>query len=51
MSWDTLNSQKHHDSNHLTLSERKNENCQRTEKSKYKCLLTFTQDFLLILGS
>ena len=32
MSLDTLTSQTHHRSNHWTLSERKNENFQSTEK-------------------
>ena len=50
MSWDTLTSQIHHLSDHLTLSERKNENLLNHWENKYKYLLTFTQVFLLLLG-
>ena len=46
MSWDALTAQIHHRSNHLTLSKRKNENLQSTEKISisatyfYACLFT-----------
>ena len=52
MSWDTSTSQIHHRSNHLTLSENKNENFQSIEKhreNKYTCSFSFTQAFLLVL--
>ena len=50
MIWNTSTSQMHNHINHLTLSERKNENFQKTEK---KCINAYflTQVFLLVLGT
>ena len=51
MSWDTLTSQIHHHSSHLTLSERKNENFQSTQKIIINAHLLLRKSFLLVLGT